>query len=94
MDVGNKQVDRRKRKNPAVGWVLKFGAGTGLIWQAPCGRRPIATLWVAFNKKADSFLNRLFKIWSGKRDSNSRPRPWQGRALPTELFPQQKRYFV
>ena len=25
--------------------------------------------------------------WSGKRDSNSRPRPWQGRALPTELFP-------
>ncbi len=29
-----------------------------------------------------------FKFWSGKRDSNSRPRPWQGRALPTELFPQ------
>ena len=30
-------------------------------------------------------------IWakkkSGKRDSNSRPRPWQGRALPTELLP-------
>ena len=25
--------------------------------------------------------------WSGKRDSDSRPRPWQGRALPTELFP-------
>ncbi len=25
---------------------------------------------------------------SGKRDSDSRPRPWQGRALPTELFPQ------
>ncbi len=27
---------------------------------------------------------------SGKRDSNSRPRPWQGRALPTELFPQNR----
>ena len=25
---------------------------------------------------------------SGKRDSNSRPQPWQGCALPTELFPQ------
>ena len=25
--------------------------------------------------------------WSGIRDSNSRPRPWQGRALPTELIP-------
>ena len=27
------------------------------------------------------------KFWSGKRDSNSRPQPWQGCALPTELFP-------
>ncbi len=27
---------------------------------------------------------------SGKRDSNSRPQPWQGCALPTELFPQLK----
>ena len=27
-------------------------------------------------------------IKSGKRDSNSRPQPWQGCALPTELFPQ------
>jgi hypothetical protein len=26
-------------------------------------------------------------IWSGKRVSNSRPQPWQGCALPTELFP-------
>ena len=29
--------------------------------------------------------------WSGKRDSNSRPIPWQGIALPTELFPQKSR---
>src|SRR5205823_9921058 len=27
------------------------------------------------------------EIWSGKRGSNSRPVPWQGTALPTELFP-------
>src|SRR5262245_45129198 len=25
--------------------------------------------------------------WSGKGGSNSRPQPWQGCALPTELFP-------
>ena len=25
---------------------------------------------------------------SGKRDSDPRPQPWQGCALPTELFPQ------
>ena len=30
---------------------------------------------------------------SGKRDSDSRPQPWQGCALPTELFPQIKNYF-
>ena len=29
----------------------------------------------------------LFTFPSGKRDSNSRPQPWQGCALPTELFP-------
>ena len=27
------------------------------------------------------------RSWSGKRVSNSRPQPWQGCALPTELFP-------
>ena len=28
------------------------------------------------------------EFWSGKRDSNPRPLPWQGNALPIELFPQ------
>ena len=27
-------------------------------------------------------------IWSGKRGSNPPPLPWQGSALPNELFPQ------
>jgi hypothetical protein len=26
-------------------------------------------------------------FWSGYRDSNPRPRPWRGRALPAELYP-------
>ena len=30
------------------------------------------------------------KIWSGKRGSNSRPQPWQGCALPAELFPRKE----
>ena len=29
-------------------------------------------------------------IWSGKRGSNSQPPPWQGGALPIELFPHMK----
>ena len=32
-------------------------------------------------------LTRYVKEWSGKRDSDPRPQPWQGCALPTELFP-------
>ena len=31
-------------------------------------------------------------VWSGKRDSNSRHSPWQGDALPTELFPHRTIY--
>jgi hypothetical protein len=30
-----------------------------------------------------------FQFWSGRRVSNSRPQPWQGCALPTELLPHQ-----
>jgi hypothetical protein len=37
-------------------------------------------------KKGKQFAS-LFEVWSGKRGSNSRPIPWQGIALPTELFP-------
>ena len=39
--------------------------------------------------KAFCFLSRFLSgpLWSGKRDSDPRPQPWQGCALPTELFP-------
>ena len=40
-----------------------------------------------YTKKGNEFPF-LTKIWSGKRGSNSRPIPWQGIALPAELFPQ------
>ena len=38
-------------------------------------------------------LQSFMGIWSGKRGSNSRPQPWQGCALPTELFPQSRPRF-
>ena len=34
---------------------------------------------------------RVYGKWSGKPGSNRRPVPWQGTALPTELFPQKPR---
>ena len=38
-------------------------------------------------KKKGSRSFPVFEIWSGIRGSNSRPIPWQGIALPTELIP-------
>ena len=50
----------------------------------PCGTRTWNVRVYQF-RHLGMYLN--LKIWSGKRDSNSRPQPWQGCALPTELFP-------
>ena len=41
------------------------------------------------NPEAGSFRIRdNFYLLSGRRDSNARPQPWQGCALPAELLPQ------
>jgi hypothetical protein len=39
----------------------------------------------ACQTKREALLPRY--VWSGRRVSNSRPQPWQGCALPTELLP-------
>ena len=46
-------------------------------------RLPIPPLGLDFN-----ILSQRYQNMSGKRDSDPRPQPWQGCALPTELFPQ------
>ena len=52
---------------------FKSGVSTNSTTRASCSR----------NKKGARVLP---LHWSEKRDSNPRPRPWQGRALPTELL--------
>ena len=43
---------------------------------------------VSYEKKTDIYcINPVVSIWSGLRGSNPLPRPWQGRALPSELNP-------
>ena len=44
----------------------------------------------SYRHKKKTAISCLYK--SGKRGSNSRPQPWQGCALPTELFPHHLRY--
>ena len=46
-------------------------------------------VWVNFNPPSrDIYIHKImnYKFWSGKRDSNSRPSPWQGDALPLSYF--------
>ena len=38
-------------------------------------------------ERGKNLLDSSLLFWSGKRDSDPRPQPWQGCALPTELFP-------
>ena len=40
------------------------------------------------DQKETPLLRSGVSFWSGRRGSNSLPRPWQGRALPDELRPQ------
>ena len=38
-------------------------------------------------KRGSPSASPFLEFWSGRRVSNSRPQPWQGCALPTELLP-------
>ena len=64
---------------------FKSCVSTSSTTRAACGLCVLnkANKKLAFSKKIPSFSE---GIWSERRDSNSRPRPWQGRALPTELL--------
>ncbi|CAI8949549.1 hypothetical protein EMIT0P218_50045 [Pseudomonas sp. IT-P218] len=83
------------------GVFVKYGAGNEtrtrdpdlgkvVLYQLSYSRKkhPLGGLKHLLQTKTPLGERRFRQIWSGKRDSNSRPRPWQGRALPTELFPQ------
>ena len=51
------------------------------------------TTWLPRRYMGFSRANCLM-FWSGRRDSNPRHRPWQGRTLPTELLPQIKLFSI
>ena len=47
----------------------------------------VALYQLSYSRIADRTLSTSLGKWSGRRVSNSRPQPWQGCALPTELLP-------
>ncbi len=68
---------------------FKFGAGNETRTRDP-NLGKVMLYQLSYSRILSSFYENLHlkkPIWSGKRDSNSRPQPWQGYALPTELFP-------
>ena len=85
MNDGNK-----KRKSQAFDFkYLGFSQGVQDETRTHTAYRPLPPQSSASTNSATwtFLLNQAsIKAWSEKRDSNPRPRPWQGRALPTELF--------
>ena len=80
-----------------LGWCL-----SPICFALSAREQPRAKGWVFWRREPESnWSNRICnpghnrfaiaplsqKTWSGKTGSNRRPIPWQGIALPTELFP-------
>ena len=62
--------------------------GAGRIRPPEAGCRP--SPWTTWLQRLIFYKQKIHLLsgsWSGKRDSNPRLQPWQGCALPTELFP-------
>ena len=87
---------------PTLWFVVKYSNPAELLSHVKCGysvcyqemvgppglEPGTDRLWAGCSNQLSYRPNYLIRrIWSGKRDSNSRPPPWQGDALPTELFP-------
>jgi hypothetical protein len=95
------RAERKKAQPPWGGCALECDGGRGrnrtgvrgfavrCMTTLPPGHRlrSAKSIRVALKKQNPGCPRFCGITWSGKRDSNSRPRPWQGRALPTELFP-------
>src|SRR4051794_32581628 len=76
-DIAPTHLARRTGKVQCLG---------GMPWKCRATARGPTAAW---NMPAATAVKRRVydatferEIWSGRRDSNPRPRPWQGRALP------------
>ncbi len=82
----------KKRQNSCLSSVLTLYPGSDLNRYVRNGHRILSPACLPIpppghygNQKKASRNERSFS-WSERRGSNPRPRPWQGRALPTELL--------
>jgi hypothetical protein len=66
---------------------LDLNLGKVALYQLSYSRVSEPTLSQKFSKFPRQPYDNNLTNWSGRRVSNSRPQPWQGCALPTELLP-------
>ncbi len=83
-------MDKEKPRKSLTYGVLFGGGGRNRTGVDGFAIRCITTLLPRRNRRIDQIISDQSEFWSGKRGSNSRPQPWQGCALPTELFPRCK----
>ena len=85
------QSERRDALPRLLARHYMLGAGIEPAWDLiPRDFKSLASTDFATRADHRAAVNRSAcpeKKRSGKRDSNPRPQPWQGCALPTELFP-------
>ena len=81
---GKRDSDPRRRYADAFAITLPPGGRAA----TPRGTVEVAALKSAYHKRKMTTIKAVIHRLSGKRDSDPRPQPWQGCALPTELFPQ------
>ena len=71
------------KQNDAAGFTTVIQlAVSGLLRSEPDGNAVDREVRCDLNEKRASRLADPFLFWSGKRDSNSRPQPWEGCTLP------------
>src|SRR5438067_3489417 len=61
-----------------------------MVRRAPAPSRPASKIWrrrPSLSSRSRSFTADVWRTWSGRRDSNSRPLAWEASALRTELLP-------
>ena len=75
---------KQKKEMQSKNCISNFVRRMRLELTRPCDHYPLKVACIPISPPAQG----LFEKLSGKRDSNPRPQPWQGCALPTELFPQ------
>ena len=88
-DCQRRRADSNRRMEVLQTSALPLGYGADTKGAPGNGRRPPAVRGtIPTGLRTDSSRDCQPVYQSGKPDSNRRPPPWQGGALPTELFPQ------